>query len=90
MSGAEEQRLPRWQSHKEVLADKIVAVEDGNGPVLMRWRLACGILIDVGAALAARPAGRPVLGGYYVRYEDGFESWSPAEPFEAGYTRTAG
>lgn len=25
--------------------------------------------------------------GYYVRYEDGFESWSPTEAFEKGYSR---
>ena len=25
-------------------------------------------------------------GGYYVRYPDGYESWSPAEAFEEGYT----
>lgn len=24
-------------------------------------------------------------GGYYVRYADGHESWSPAEPFEKAY-----
>lgn len=24
--------------------------------------------------------------GYYVVYEDGYKSWSPAEAFEAGYT----
>lgn len=24
-------------------------------------------------------------GGYYVRYKDGYESFSPAEPFEEGY-----
>lgn len=26
------------------------------------------------------------IGGYYVRYEDGYESWSPAKAFEEGYT----
>lgn len=26
------------------------------------------------------------VGGYYVVYEDGYESWSPAEAFEKGYT----
>ena len=31
-------------------------------------------------ARAAKP------GGYYVRYPDGYESWSPAEAFEDGYT----
>lgn len=25
-------------------------------------------------------------GGYFVRYEDGYQSWSPAEAFENGYT----
>ena len=25
-------------------------------------------------------------GGYFVQYEDGYKSYSPAEPFEAGYT----
>lgn len=27
----------------------------------------------------------PKEGGYYVRYEDGYESWSPAAVFEKGY-----
>ena len=27
----------------------------------------------------------PQAGGYYVRYADGYESWSPAEAFENGY-----
>lgn len=32
----------------------------------------------------------PQVGGYYVRYPDGYESWSPAEVFESGYTRLIG
>ncbi|MEE8364187.1 MAG: hypothetical protein V3R76_00235 [Gammaproteobacteria bacterium] len=24
--------------------------------------------------------------GYYIRYKDGYESWSPSEAFEAGYS----
>ena len=28
----------------------------------------------------------PKTGGYYVRYPDGYESWSPADAFEGGYT----
>lgn len=27
----------------------------------------------------------PRIGGYYVLYEDGYESFSPAEAFENGY-----
>lgn len=30
---------------------------------------------------------KPVAGGYYVVYEDGYESFSPAKAFEDGYTR---
>jgi hypothetical protein len=29
----------------------------------------------------------PKAGGYYVVYADGYASFSPPEPFEAGYTR---
>ena len=29
---------------------------------------------------------KPQVGGYYVVYEDGYESYSPAGAFEAGYT----
>ena len=32
---------------------------------------------------------RPEPGGYFLRYDDGYESWSPADPFEAGYTIVA-
>jgi hypothetical protein len=30
---------------------------------------------------------RPAPGGYFVVYENGYKSFSPAEPFEAGYTK---
>jgi hypothetical protein len=29
---------------------------------------------------------KPRVGGYYVRYADGYESFSPAQAFEEGYT----
>ena len=29
----------------------------------------------------------PQLGGYYVVYDDGYSSFSPAKAFEEGYTR---
>lgn len=29
---------------------------------------------------------QPSVGGYFVLYEDGYASWSPADVFEAGYT----
>ncbi len=80
--------LPRWRSHKIVEADKITGVLDEP----RRWVLACGAIVDVLPGLQARvPPGENGLalayGGYYVRYSDGFESWSPAKAFEEGYTR---
>lgn len=29
----------------------------------------------------------PKVGGYFVQYDDGYKSFSPAEAFEGGYTR---
>jgi hypothetical protein len=38
------------------------------------------------------PAGLPshLVGGYYVVYEDGYDSFSPAAAFEAGYAALDG
>ena len=33
---------------------------------------------------------QPKAGGYYVVYEGGYKSWSPADVFEKGYTRIGG
>lgn len=30
---------------------------------------------------------KPQVGGYYVRYKDGYESFSPAAAFESGYSK---
>lgn len=36
--------------------------------------------------LASRPLAG-FVGGYWVEYEDGYVSWSPARAFEGGYTK---
>ncbi len=86
--------LPKWKSHKEVWADKIVGIHkrDTNSEQAIKddsftiWTLACGGYIHVSNALVSR--GFPSVGDYYVRYEDkGFEFWSPARAFENEYTR---
>lgn len=51
----------------------IIPVEEGYGP----------IRVDTQYMLKHNP--QP--GGYYVVYEDGYKSFSPAEAFEGGYTR---
>lgn len=79
--------LPRWQSHKKVWAAKIVerrVARDTEDWVLDNG----GIIERVKSDLIMRvPKDQQPVGGYYVRYEDGFESWSPAKAFEEGYTR---
>ncbi len=80
--------MPQYQSHKKVWALKILTVNSSGTPE------------DVGAILTfEHPYGprsvsaeyyrkhQPKAGGYMVVYEDGYESWSPADAFEAGYTR---
>jgi hypothetical protein len=82
--------LPRWQSHKQVWADKIVAVAypDTRVPPAessLMLTLACGDKVIPQRRLETN--GQQLSGGYYLVYDDGYESWSPAAAFENGYTR---
>lgn len=75
--------LPRWRSHKIVAADQITGVLAEP----LRWVLRCGTIVDVSAQLERRVTADTPFGGYFVQYSDGFESWSPQDAFEEGYTR---
>jgi hypothetical protein len=81
--------MPRYKCHKEVHALKIEAIEDPNsatdGSRLLRFVEYAYAPIGVGGDWIARH--RPVVGGYYVVYDDGYASFSPAKAFEYGYTR---
>lgn len=85
-----QREMPRYKCHKEVHALKIAAVQtkwDGS-----TW---------IGDEITPEDEGYapfvvspeyvnkhgPKPGGYYVVYEDGYKSFSPAEAFEEGYTR---
>lgn len=90
-----EDKLKRYQCHKVVRAARIVAVSDavsihGDGIGASR----AVDLEGIGQVLIpVNWAGwrySPVPGGYLVIYEDGFSSYSPAQPFEAGYTLMEG
>lgn len=88
--------IPQWRSHKVVTADKVIGVSAvlGTSDGANRredWELECGEVIHALGSLRSRvPDHVSPLGGYYVRYEDGFESWSPAKAFEEGYTKVEG
>ena len=78
--------LPRWKCHKEVHAFKITKVVlDVDGSALLHHNELYFLPKKVDAEYVQKH--KPKAGGYYVRYADGYESWSPAQAFEEGYTR---
>lgn len=93
----EGREMPRYKSHKEVWALKIAKVEPSAGD----HAAAPDGETDGGAIITPAEEGyapfrvdreyvrkhEPKAGGYYVVYADGYKSWSPAEAFEAGYTK---
>ena len=90
MQGKIQVALPKWRSHKVVYGDKITEIRHGAADVNSEftgdsWLLECSALIPETNSLVAR--GAPSVGDYYVQYEDGYQSWSPAKAFEEGYTR---
>ena len=89
-----ERELPRYKCHKEVHALKIEKIgydpktqkftltpaDEGYGPFEVSQEYIdkhCPKLLDLNS----------MVDGYYVVYEDGYASFSPAEPFENGYRR---
>ena len=89
MSAAAE--MPKYQSHKKVWALKIAGIayhqnKDTycNGATILPADEGYA-RFDVDAEYLQKH--NPQIGGYYVVYEDGYKSFSPAEAFESGYTR---
>lgn len=84
--------LPKFKCHKEVRALQIAKIEElPNGglrvvPVESRYSV-----FDVEPEFVPKhdPA-RPQVGWYYVEYENGYKSFSPAQAFEEGYTPLRG
>lgn len=79
--------LPKYGCHKEVWAlkiKKLVLVPDGSGAVVLTPVGDYAPFVVLRAYIAKH---NPQPGGYWVRYEDGYESYSPAVAFELGYTR---
>lgn len=76
---------PLYNCHKQVRAFKIREIEEGLG-------IGGGKLIPFGGVNPIQVSAnymerhQPQIRGYYVVYEDGYESYSPEGPFEAGYS----
>jgi len=89
MESATGREMPKYQSHKQVWAMKIKALEplpDGGLRITPEEEGYGTFDVDKQFVPLHDPA-RPSVGWYYVVYEDGYKSFSPAEPFEQGYTR---
>jgi len=81
------EELPKWQSHKIVRAAKILGVREYNVARGDQALFLEGNLTVTPPAAWWGRAGEVYVGGYYVVYDDGYASWSPAAAFEAGYTK---
>lgn len=87
--------MPKYKSHKTVHALKIKKIDFDID------RVRRGEETDGSAIITPEESGyapfkvtanylnkhQPKVGGYYVVYDDGYQSWSPAEAFEQGYTK---
>lgn len=80
--------MPRYQCHKKVWALKIARIDypTKTGGAIIHPADEGYAAFAVSADYVRRH--HPLAGGYYVVYEgDGYKSYSPAQAFEAGYTR---
>lgn len=81
-----ERELPHYQCHKKVRALKIASIQPVVGGSANITPADKGYMeFTVDAEYVAKH--KPQIGGYYVVYDDGYRSFSPAQAFEEGYTR---
>lgn len=102
LSSQNQTPLPRYRSHKEVWALKIAKVVKHAHPEPQADDAAFEASAEFQGAhlFPAEPGFAPIPvdaawyrkhdpepGGYFIQYADGYTSFSPAGPFEEGYTR---
>ncbi len=84
--------LPRYKCHKEVRALKIADIGNPNQPGAEDDGSRMIVPAEEGYAPftvdhSYMSKHKPEVGGYYVVYADGYQSYSPAAAFESGYSR---
>lgn len=94
--------MPEYQCHKKVWALKIKEVVIAPLPTIAELEKMLGDHVAEAVGGFIVPEGHfapiavlttwlnkhsPKAGGYLVFYRDGYQSYSPAEAFEDGYTR---
>ena len=88
--------MPKYKSHKEVHALKIKDIVFDTDEASKEGRETDGSAMlsfeekpyaDLKVYSDYINKHKPQKGGYYVVYEGGYTSWSPADAFEGGYTK---
>jgi hypothetical protein len=86
--------MPRYRCHKEVWALKIKEIQQAPANSESMFPGGDWVLVPEDAGYAPFRVShtdfvlkhKPQAGGYYVVYDDGYKSYSPAAPFESGYS----
>lgn len=81
--------LPTYKSHKTVQAVKIASIELRPADFHLLHPV-IDLLSPVKVSDDYVNKHQPQPGGYFVQYEDGYQSYSPATAFESGYTQCDG
>jgi hypothetical protein len=85
----------KWECHKTVEAFKVIEVQvrptlDKENHYLLVGADGQGEVVNSAWVAKHAPDGAThpsvFTEGYFVRYADGYTSWSPAKSFEDGYT----
>lgn len=90
------EQLPEYRSHKVVKAGKIGKIyfnyqnPESRNPLFTGATLVlekdgiqlCSVVVDRNYM----ETKRPIVGGYYVLYNNNYESWCPEAAFEQGYS----
>jgi hypothetical protein len=81
--------LPKWKCHKVVEAARIAligtATPGGSRIVPLILVLPDGSSVEQQVTADYIAKHKPEAGGYFVRYDDSYASYSPAGAFESGY-----
>lgn len=75
--------MQKFKCHKEVKAAKIRGIDFYSASRTGRLLLG-GTSVEVNESFLDKH--KPEVGGYFVEYGDGYQSYSPAAAFESGYT----
>lgn len=80
--------LPQYLCHKRIRAAKICSIDpvDYSNSIRLSLELPGDRRDYVVKDQEWINRFRPIKGGYYVQYEDGYTSFSPAAAFEEGYS----